>query len=306
MANGDQGGHASAGHRIGQLVGDWFEERFVLPMLEEVATRLRLFLDHRFRARQVRGDRILWRDEDGNAVDYDFVLELGGTEESLGIPVAFFESFWRRGKRHSKDKARDDSGKLVPMRRVHPTARFLGIIAGGDFTAPARQLIRTLEIDLFLVVKDKIVAAFAAEGLVVDYPDRASEEEKRRLAERLQQDFNDEKAGRVAQQLRGLVGNATISGYVSRVHAALAALPQELRFIASHSSAPHVFEQIDDATAFLQAPQFTFNEPVESYTYQITYSDGTEFERDVGTIELLRSLHGQICVLADHIASLQH
>jgi hypothetical protein len=95
-------------------------------------------------------------------------MEMDGTEDMLGIPVAFFECFWRRGSRHSKDKARDDSGKLLPMRNVHPTARFLGIVAGGDFTTPAKQLIQSRDIDLFYVPKAKIVSAFKSHGLVMD------------------------------------------------------------------------------------------------------------------------------------------
>jgi hypothetical protein len=125
---------ASAGHKLGQLVGDWFEEYYVLPLLTQAAQELRLFLDNRFIERSARGDRILWKDIDGNEADYDFVLELGGTNNETGIPVGFVESFWRRGARHSKDKARDDSGKLMPMRDTYPTARFLGIVAAGAFT----------------------------------------------------------------------------------------------------------------------------------------------------------------------------
>ena len=95
----------------------------MLPLLQKVAERLKLYLDCRFRKRKARtSDKIIWKDEDDNEVDYDFVMELDGTDETRGIPVAFFECFWRRGARHSKDKARDDSGKLMPMRDVHPTA----------------------------------------------------------------------------------------------------------------------------------------------------------------------------------------
>ena len=98
---------SSAGHKLGQLVGDWLEEHFVLPLLRKAADRLKLFLDHRFRKRKARAsDKIIWRDEEGNEVAYDFVMELDGTDERLGIPVAFFECFWRRGARHSKDKVR--------------------------------------------------------------------------------------------------------------------------------------------------------------------------------------------------------
>src|SRR5437016_12584368 len=101
---------ASAGHKLGQMVGDWYEEHFVLPLLQQAADRLKLYLDHRFRTRPARGDKITWSDADGNSVDYDFVMELDGSDTAPGIPVAFFECFWRRGSRHSKDKARDDSG----------------------------------------------------------------------------------------------------------------------------------------------------------------------------------------------------
>ena len=41
---------ASSGHSLGQKVGDWLEEFFVLPLLNQVAWHLKLFLDNRFRA----------------------------------------------------------------------------------------------------------------------------------------------------------------------------------------------------------------------------------------------------------------
>ncbi|MGH7201578.1 MAG: hypothetical protein ACREJB_13290, partial [Planctomycetaceae bacterium] len=291
-------------HRLGQLVGDWFERYFVLPMLEEAAARLNLYLNHRFQQRRARGDKLIWRDEDGNTVDYDFVLELEATDDELGIPVGFLESFWRRGKRHSKDKARDDSGKLVPMRHVHPTARFLGIVAGGDFTAPARDLIRSRGIDLFYVPKDKIVAAFRSLGLEMDYPDRISEESKRQLADGFERELTDQAKKTAAAKLKELVGHAAVASYVDRVHAALGALPQEIRFLAKQSSKPCVFETIAEATAFLKAPDFDFSDPAASFLYEVTYSDGSEFAREVGTLAGLQQLHVEIERLAEHVNSL--
>src|SRR5438270_12560198 len=43
---------ASSGHSLGQKVGDWLEEFFVLPLLRQVADQLKLFLDNLFRPRQ--------------------------------------------------------------------------------------------------------------------------------------------------------------------------------------------------------------------------------------------------------------
>jgi hypothetical protein len=304
MAGNEPPLHASAGHKPGQLVGDWFEEYFVFPLLKDVAERLHLFLDCRFQNRSVRGEKILWADEDGNLVDYDFVMELEGSDAETGSPVAFFECFWRRGSRHSKDKARDDSGKLAPMRQVHPTARFLGIIASGDFTLPARQLILSRDIDLFYVPKDKIIAAFSATGMQMNYPDDAPENEKQPLAEEFEKHLTGKRKNQVADKLRMLLGKPAVNTYLDRVRAALGATPQEIRFLARHDSAPRVFETIPDATTFLKTPDFDFGNPTEKYVYQITYSDGAEFDRQVDSLENLRLLHEQTARLATHMAIL--
>ncbi len=296
---------SSAGHKLGQLVGDWFEEHFVLPLLEQVADHLKLFLDHRFRNRKCReSERILWKDEDGNDVDYDFVMELDGSDDKKGIPVAFFECFWRRGARHTKDKARDDSGKLMPMREAYPTARFLGIVAGGDFTAPARTLVQSRRIDLFYVPKAKIVSAFQKHSLQIDYPDKLPEPKKARLADAFERGLTEPIRAQVAGTLRALIGDTSIATYVDRVRAALGALPQEIRFISQWQSKPVIFESITEATKFLKRPTFDFDSPHESYVYEITYSDGTEFERLVGTLDEVRELHREIDRLAKHVAGL--
>lgn len=106
-------------------------------------------------------------------------------------------------------------------------------------------------------------------------------------------------------KLEELIGPATKASYVNRVYAALAALPQEIRFAARQSSKPQIFESIADASAFLQTPQFDFDEPVESYAYEITYSDGSEFSREVETLAELRELHREIERLAEHVNFLQ-
>jgi hypothetical protein len=292
---------ASSGHKLGQLIGDWFEEYFVLPLLKNVANELHLFLDSRFIKREVRGRKIEWFDSDGNTVDYDYVLELHATENHIGIPVAFVECFWRRGARHSKDKARDDSGKLMPMRETYPTARFLGIVAAGDFTKPARDLIRSREIDLFYVPKDKIIRAFFENGLVIDYPDNSTEAEKWRIVTTFEKTFSLEKKKQVQQSLIAQVGSTTINSYAARVRGALSALPQEIRFILRHDSSPLIFDSLAEASQFLKTPKFNMEKPQKNYLYQITFSDGSEFEKTVPSLEILKQLHQQIELLAFHL-----
>ena len=292
---------SSAGHKLGQLIGDWFEKYFVLPLLAETANRLELFLDSRFKTRSSRGERIVWQDADENTVDYDFVLELGGTDQVTGLPVAFVECFWRRGARHSKDKARDDSGKLSPMRTTYPTARFLGIVAAGDFTSPARDLVRSRDIDLFYVPKNQVVQAFMANKLVMDYPDKATEAEKLQLATAFATNFTEEKHTAVANTLAELVGKAGIVSYVDRMRARLSALPQEIQLVLRHESAPLTFYSVTEATQFLANPHFTMQNPTESYLYHVIYSDGTEFEQSAASLQKLKELHNNIQQLSNHI-----
>ena len=297
---------ASAGHKLGQLVGDWFEEYLVLPLLQQVAEHLHVYVDHRFRTRKSRvGDKIIWKDVDGSGVDYDFVMELGGSDRKPGIPVAFFECFWRRGARHSKDKARDDTGKLLPMRDVHPTARFLGIVAGGDFTAPARALVQNRQIDLFYIPKAKIVGAFEKHGLQIDYPDRMSEPEKAKLANAFERALTTRVKKQAASALRRLIGETSLASYIDRVRAALGALPQEIRFITQRQSQPAIFESIPEATAFLETPDFDWSRETTNFIYEITYTDGTEFARTLDTIEDVKKLHVQIERLASHMEALR-
>lgn len=295
---------SSYGHKLGQLIGDWFEEYFVLPLLFSTAKELKLYLDHRFLSRAVRGDKITWKDEDGNTVDYDFVFELGGTDQILGIPVAFFECFWRRGSRHSKDKARDDSTKLRPMRETYPTARFLGILAAGDFTKPAKVYVENSEIDLFYVPKSKVVQAFQENDLVMDYEDKAPETEKASIAKTFSDLFTERKKCDVATTLTALVGRPAIQLYSQRILGRLSAQPQEIRLVLRHESSPISFPSVYDVTRFLSNPTFEMKNPQKSYVYQITYNDAFEFSRHVDNIEDLLKLHAQVHKLNDHLNQL--
>lgn len=297
---------SSAGHKLGQLLGDWYEEHFVAPLLPQVATELKLYLDCRFSLRKARpGEKILWQDADGNKVDYDFVLELAGSSDSIGVPVAFFECFWRRGSRHSKEKARDDSGKLTPMRETYPTARFLGIVAAGDFTEPARALVKSRGIDLLYVPKSRLLEAFRKHGMTVDYNDKSSEAEKARIAAEFESRFTPDAKRVIASTLRSEIGEAALRAYLDRVRSALSALPQEIVLSALRKSDEVRFDDIETASAFLKDPKFYYQlDDEHAFQYHVVYSDGSDFDRTVGSVEELRTLHSDIERLASHMSAI--
>lgn len=294
---------ASSGHRLGQLIGDWWEEYVVLPMLKSVAADLHLFVDSRHAKRSCRGKKVDWADAGGNSVDYDFVLEIGGSLAAKGIPVAFMESFWRRGARHSKDKARDDTNKLLPMRDTYPSARFLAIAACGEFTEPARDYVKSRDVALFFVPKTKIVEAFAASGFSIDYDDQSPEADKARIARIFQDKLDTAQRQQVAANLRRIVGQAAFDGFVHTVVSALCAVPVDIEISEATLSEPMRFQSIAAAAAFLQAPRFAASVRDSHYRYRVTYSDGSEFARDLDGLSKVQQSNSQLQALLTHMAT---
>ena len=89
---------------------------FVRNILGEVARRHGLYLDFKG-PRPTRGGqgKVTWQDGYGNKHDLDYVLVRGGTAEKLWIPIAFFESAWRRYTKHSKNKAQEIEAAVLPI-----------------------------------------------------------------------------------------------------------------------------------------------------------------------------------------------
>nr|WP_013496761.1 hypothetical protein [Paracoccus aminophilus]ADF47150.1 hypothetical protein [Paracoccus aminophilus JCM 7686] len=294
---------ASSGHLLGQLIGDWWERYVVLPMLQSVATELNMFADNRYIKRTCRSEKIHWTDYDGNTVDYDFVLEINGTPTKKGTPVAFMESFWRRGARHSKDKARDDTNKLLPMRETYPSARFLAIAASGEFTEPARDYVKSRGVSLFFVPKSKIVEAFSLSGFNIDYDDRATEETKNEIAKIFQNKLDPKTASEVALKLREAVGDGAFTGFIHTIVSSLSAQPVEIEIRQATLSEPAIFRSIEEAAEFLVTPSFTPTEVEAGYTYKVTYSDGSDFFREIPTLKALKQLNSQLLELLSHMSS---
>lgn len=299
---------SSAGHRLGQLIGDWWEEEVVFHLLAEICSPLKLYLDNRIVERTCRSEKVQWADVEGNSVDYDYVIELGGSPSKKGIPVAFLESFWRRGARHSKDKARDDTNKLLPMRDAYPTARFLAIAACGEFTEPARNYVRSRGVELLFISKENVVKAFQEINARIDYPDNTSEEDKVKLVEEFEAQFNRENRKKVANKLREIAGSNTFSSFTQRIRGSLTATPQEIRIFSVSRFDPMIFDCIYQAEQFLSGenPKFSSLNQKFHYEYEVSFSDGSEFSRTLSSLNELRELNLQLRALVDHFSRLNN
>lgn len=156
----------SLAHRWGQIIGDGFE-MFVRDILGEIAQQHNLYLDFK-RPRATRGGqgKVTWQDGYGNKHDLDYVLEIGGTEDTLGVPIAFIESAWRRYTKHSKNKVQEIEAAVMPIALTFSRHQpFCGAVLAGEFTRNALHQLQTKGFVVLYIPYESILTAFSELGI---------------------------------------------------------------------------------------------------------------------------------------------
>jgi len=217
----------SYAHRWGQIIGDVFEQ-FVRHMLRSIADKHGLYLDFKKprRARAKQGGRdlskVMWRDSYGNRHDLDYVLERGGTEDELGVPVAFIESAWRRYTKHSKNKVQEIEAAVLPIALTFARSQpFCGAVPSGEFTRNALAQLESKGFSVLHIPYESIIEAFQQIGIDASSVDRVTSEEEfqRKIAqwEELPQSESIDKFLKSLYRLHA----AGVAGFQSQLEASL-------------------------------------------------------------------------------------
>lgn len=157
-------------HKLGQLIGEFIESYFEQE-LKEICQERQLYLDVVGVVRKARkGKKVTWYDVYGSKHDLDFVIERYGTDEKLGLPVAIIECAWRRYTKHSKNKAQEIQGAVLPIAAKYQYHKpFLGAVIAGEFTAPSVVQLNACGFETIYFEYLDIVRAFAESGAFIQY-----------------------------------------------------------------------------------------------------------------------------------------
>ena len=80
--------------------------------------------------------------------------------------VAFIESAWRRYTKHSKNKAQEIEGAVLPIADKHVfSAPMLGCILAGVYTAGALEQLKSVGFKVLYFPYDSVVEAFRSVGV---------------------------------------------------------------------------------------------------------------------------------------------
>jgi len=177
----------SPAHRFGQVIGELLES-VVQPQLEAFCQSERLYLDHQRKNRPARrGKKVSWSDQYGNTHDLDFVIERDGTDQQVGRPLAFIETAWRRYTKHSRNKAQEIQGAILPLAEKYRWNNpFLGTILAGVFTDGSLGQLRSLGFSVLYFPYTSLVAAFRANEIDIAFDEATPDVVFRRTTKRIE------------------------------------------------------------------------------------------------------------------------
>lgn len=266
----------SPAHKFGQIIGDVLEAA-VEPLLRKFSKQHNLYLDKKGPRPARRGNKVSWTDVHGNTHDLDYVLERGGSGPKTGKPVAFIETAWRRYTKHSRNKAQEIQGALVPLIETYKyDAPLIGAVLAGVFTDGALTQLRSLGFTVVYFPYESVIEAFNRAHLDADFDEKTADAEFSRK-------IRTWEALRRAQRLRVpralLEINADqIQGFMDKLNRAVTRRIESVRIIPLHGSAVQC-NSIEEAIAFVEKYSEQNNpQPVVKYEVQILYTNGDRIE----------------------------
>jgi hypothetical protein len=166
----------SPSHRFGQIIGNLLEE-IVKPILTDFCKKHHFYLDSKGdRGKARSGKKVTWGDNFGNSHDLDFVIEKDGSTGNQGRPVAFIEAAWRRYTKHSKNKAQEIQGAILPIAEKHRwDTPFLGAIIAGEFTGNSISQMESVGFNVLYIPYDTIVDAFSSQNVNVKFDEETED-----------------------------------------------------------------------------------------------------------------------------------
>jgi hypothetical protein len=192
----------SPSHKFGQIIGDMLEGMLYAP-LKAVADEHGLYLDYKH-PRPARGNKskVTWTDHRGNMHDLDYVLEQDGSEERQGTPKGFVETAWRRYTKHSRNKAQEIHGAILPLTQAYSKYNpFLGVVLAGVFTEGSLQQLRSNNFCILYFPYESIVRAFAAAGIEASFDEDTPDKEVQRKVDAYAS-LNDTQKAKIPRALK--------------------------------------------------------------------------------------------------------
>ena len=267
----------SQSHTLGEFIGTFFEDLMKKP-IRDFSTRNGLYFDSIGKRKARKGKKITWEDVHGSKHDLDFVIERGGSEDSIGEPVAFIELAWRRYTKHSKGKVQEIAGAVDPICEKYKLQKpFKGAILSGQFTESAIQQLKDDDFHVLYIPFEKLIRAFKSKGLDIDFDEDTRESEIKKKYAIVSKKCNRELIKDVGCRLLKDC-EQEISQFLSELSASSKRKIQNICILPLHGKRTEVVN-IDEAIDFINAYENIPDEVrLEYIEIIVTYNTGTKIQ----------------------------
>jgi hypothetical protein len=286
----------SPAHRFGQMIGEVLEET-IEPILNDFARQHGLYLDKKGPRPIREGPKVTWTDLHGNKHDLDFVLERGGTPEKQGVPVAFIEAAWRRYTKHSRNKAQEIQGAIIPLFETHQNHHpFKGAVLAGVFTAGSLTQLKSLGFCIAHFSYDAVLKAFSIVGLDASTDEKTPDKEIAKKCAKWKALKLSEKA-KVRDELTK-INSDEIDSFIKALRDVTMRTIKTVRIIPLHGSAVEC-PDIEDAISFIKMySEDGVSAPLVRYEVLVLYINSDrisgEFAAKEAAIDFLKSFRANV------------
>lgn len=282
----------SLSHKWGQIIGNLIQD-VIRETLQEIADQHQLYLDYQRKRIARNSKKVSWQDRYGNYHDLDYVLERGGTEDTIGLPVAFIETAWRRYTKHSRNKAQEIEGALIPLADTYSHLNpFLGVIIAGVFTQGAITQLESKGFKILYFEYENIINSFATVGINAAFVETTLESDFQVKISQWNQ-LKSTDVDNIKSQIIKLE-KSKINDFTDSLIQSFTRAVQHIIIVVLHGIAEQV-TRINDAIEYIQNYQDNqpTNAPALKYEIDIRYNNGDKinatFQTKIEAIKFLRT-----------------
>lgn len=274
----------SPSHRFGQIIGNLLEE-IIDPFLQDFADKNGYYLDKAGKRGKARpGKKVTWVDKYGNNHDLDFVIEADASADQRGRPLAFIEAAWRRYTKHSRNKAQEIQGAVLPIAENYLwDAPFLGAVIAGIFTKGSIQQMESVGFTVLYFTYDSIVSSFHEIGIDVAFDESTPDEDFKHCLYQIEQ-LNPPKWEQLKDRLVSL-NQSEIDVFMGKLAAVLERRIKKIIIVPLFGRSQE-FCSVSDAKVFLSS-DFALRQEngLKKIEIIVGYNNGDRVEGSFKTVE---------------------
>jgi len=208
-------------------------------------------------------------------------LEKDGTDTTRGTPVAFIEVAWRRYTKHSRNKAQEIQGAILPLaEKFRWSNPFLGAVLSGIFTKGSLEQLRSLGFRVLYFPYDTLVAAFAAEGIDIAFDESTPDTVFRKCVKKIDS-ASRRRMEKIKQHLVA-ANQEQLNEFMAVLSSRLDRVIEKVVLVPLYGTL-NEFATIDDAIKFLDQHRISENSgDFRKYEVIIRFSNGDRVEGSFG------------------------